>query len=634
MAAVHRLTGPGACLLALGGAALCLISTRPSFSRQGAQDAFADQQKPGNQPAPSIVRSTRLVPVSVIVTDKKGNPVSDLAPEDFTVLDDGHRQKVELFRKETGVSAAVTSAALPPDTYSNQIAARAAVPSNVTIVLIDGLNTLVKDQAYARDQAVKFLRQIQPGQRLAIYTLGHQLHVLEDFTGDGSLLAAALGRYSGQSDAETVASAPSELETGNATIDAALEDAFQREANMYIQDRVETTVAALIDIANHAAAVPGRKNLLWISGSFPFSVMFANLQSINQMMNSPGEANLTSQQLFFAQDIDRAARALNDADVAVYPVDARGLLAQDLSLQKMPSKGPGYSTMTSIPPAQTSISSSGRGGARRSAPRNLEPQTTNTAKRTAAAQAASSVLSNPDNTTFETMSALADGTGGRAFYNTNDIASSLRTAIEDSRFSYELGYYPADVSWDGAFHKITVRVDRPDTITRARKGYFALPAPVLSSEALEAIVKNAVLSPLEATAVAVAVRLKPAATASAALTALVFFDPNAIHFDSNDGRFSGNMGALFVQLDAKNQVVHTTERTFPLNFSADQYAQFSRQQVEFTQDLALVPGASQMRVVVWDGATGTTGAVSVPLGKFARPSSTTPAKPSTPPHSR
>jgi VWFA-related protein len=637
MPARSPLEGLRASLLALGVAALSLLFTPPSFSRRQTQSAPQNQQSPQNSPAISIVRSTRLVQVSAVVTDKSGNPVTDLAPADFTILDDGHPQKVQLFRTETSQppAPAATSAAPPPDTYSNQIAGRAAVPPNITIVLIDGLNTLVKDQSYARAQAVKFLQQIEPGQRIAIYTLGHDLRVLQDFTSDGSVLAAALRKYSGQSDAEVVASDPQELQTGNADIDAALQDAFQREANMFIQDRVETTVAALIDIANHAAALPGRKNLLWVSGSFPFSVMFENLQSINQMMNSPGEANLTNQQRFFAEDVDRAARALNDADVAVYPVDARGLLAQNLNLQKISSKGPGYTAMNTIPPQQTSATTGGRGSRRGSAggaaPRAMSAPSAN-ANRAAAAQAATSVLTNPDTTTFETMSALADDTGGRAFYNTNDIASSLHAAIDDSRFSYELGYYPADINWDGKFHNITVRINRKDIVVRSRKGYFALPAPVIDKDALQAIVKNAVFSPLDATGVALAVRMKPAqstSAASGAVTALVFFDPNAVYFDSKDGRFSGNVGALFVQLDAKNQVVHTTERSFPLNFSADQYAQFSRQQVEFRQDLTLAPNATQMRVVFWDGATGKTGAVAVPLAKYApAPSST-----STPPKS-
>jgi VWFA-related protein len=614
--------GRKASLFALSAAALSLICTHRAFPRQQARAASQTPQNP--TPAP-IVRSARLVQVSVIVSDKKGNPVTNLGPGDFTVLDDGHPQALQFFREETNQPSAATSASLPPDTYSNQIAQRAAVPSNVTIVLIDGLNTLVSDQSYARAQAIKFLQQIHPGEHIAVYTLGHDLRVLQDFTSDGSILAAALGKYSGQPDSEVVASTPDEIETGDANIDAVFQDAFQRQANMFIQDRVETTIAALIAIAHHAAALPGRKNLLWISGSFPFSVMFENLQSINQVINSPGEANLSNQQLFFAEDVDRAARALNDADVAVYPVDARGLLAQDLSLQAMPSKGPGYGAMNSS--QQTNLNSGG--GRRRESRMNLNQQMRN-ANQSATAQQAASVLTNPDNTTFETMSALADDTGGRAFYNTNDISSSLRAAMDDSRFSYELGYSPADVKWDGKFHNISVRINRQDMIVRARKGYFALAAPVLNQEALQAIIRNATLSPLEATGLALAVHVKLAAASAGPLTAMVFFDPNAIDFDSKDGHFSARVGALFVQFDAKNQVLQAVQRNFPLSFSAAQYAQFSRQQVEFTQDVALAPNTTELRIVLWDSATGKTGTVAVPLAQYLPHPPPVPAKSASP----
>lgn len=612
--------------LLLAAALLVLVCGLP-LSR-GQQAPSPPQTQP---PVASIARSTRLVHLSVIVTDKKGNPVTDLSSGDFTILDDGHPQKVQLFHTETNQSPTITAQPLPADTYTNQISQRAAVTSNNTIVLLDGLNTLVSDQASARQQTIKFLQMIRPSDRLAIYTLGRDLRVLQDFTSDSSVLAAALHKYSGQPDSDVVASTPTDLQTGDATFDAILQDAFQREANMYIQERVERTLAALVAIANHVAALPGRKNLLWVSGSFPFSVMFENLQDINNVIASPGEANLSSQQLFFAEDVDRAVRALNDADVAVYPVDARGLLGKNLDMSKLPSKGPGYGSANALQQNAAKPGSFRRGGSRgvQNATRSRN------GARNSASQAAASVLTNPDNTTFETMSALADGTGGEAFYNTNDIAASLRSAIDDGRFTYEIGYSPVGVQWDGKFHKLSVKIDRHDTIVRARKGYFALSDSAVNPRALQFLVNDAVAAPLEATGIALAVHVKPATGAASApatnssassLTAMVFFDPRAIQFDSRAGRFSASVGALFVQLDAQNRVVNSAQRTFPLSFSADQYAQFMRQQVEFPQDLTLVPGAAQLRVVLWDGATGKVGAVAVPLAKYLPAPAAPPAK--------
>jgi hypothetical protein len=69
---------------------------------------------------------------------------------------------------------------------------------NVAVILLDGLNTQFTDQAFARQQVIEFLLQIKPQDRVALYTLGNELKILHDFTGDASSLLAALKRYKGQ----------------------------------------------------------------------------------------------------------------------------------------------------------------------------------------------------------------------------------------------------------------------------------------------------------------------------------------------------------------------------------------------------------------------------------------------------
>jgi 23S rRNA U2552 (ribose-2'-O)-methylase RlmE/FtsJ len=97
---------------------------------------------------------------------------------------------------------------------------------------------------------------------------------------------------------------------------------------------------------------------------------------------------------------------------------------------------------------------------------------------------------------------------------------------------------------------------------------------------------------------------------------MVFFDPRSIGFESKQGRFTANVSVLFVQLDEKNQILDSAQRSFPLDFSPGQYAQFMKQQVEFEQSIALSARASQLRVVVWDSTSGKVGAVAIPLGKY------------------
>ena len=78
---------------------------------------------------------------------------------------------------------------------------------------------------------------------------------------------------------------------------------------------------------------------------------------------------------------------------------------------------------------------------------------------------------------LDAFKALAASTGGRAFFNRNDIKSAIRAAVDDGRVTYVIAYYPSHGKWDGAFRRITVKVNRPDLEVRHRAGYRAFPIP-------------------------------------------------------------------------------------------------------------------------------------------------------------
>src|SRR6266536_207810 len=73
----------------------------------------------------------------------------------------------------------------------------------------------------------------------------------------------------------------------------------------------------------------------------------------------------------------------------------------------------------------------------------------------------------------DTMAILANRTGGRAYYNTNDLTRAIHEAIDDAQVNYVLGYYPAHNKWDGKFHQVKVQVNRKGIDLRYRLGYFA-----------------------------------------------------------------------------------------------------------------------------------------------------------------
>lgn len=101
--------------------------------------AAAQQAAPSSE---AVLRTTtNLVQLSVIATDKTGQPVEDLTTDHSVILDNGHPQNIAFYRKERRQLPAHASAPLPPDTYTNQLSATGNVPASITMVLLDGLNT-------------------------------------------------------------------------------------------------------------------------------------------------------------------------------------------------------------------------------------------------------------------------------------------------------------------------------------------------------------------------------------------------------------------------------------------------------------------------------------------------------------
>jgi VWFA-related protein len=314
------------------------------FSCLGA-NAILSVQEP-QQPKPqsaenssnvhSLRITTHLVQVNVIVNDKHGNPITGLGQKDFFILDNGKLQEIRAFSAETNLPFAPSRTPLPPDTYTNRPEEQTNVPASVTVILLDALNTEAADQTLARKQVIRALREIQPQEYVALYWLGNGLHILHDFTTDASILRQVLAGYESKSPRQLDNSelADPSLNTPNPSTPAgqtserqAFRLAFdQRVANQSTRDRVRATVSALVAIANHLGTRKGRKNLVWVSSSFPVSLGYDKFDL--NWTNDTGEG--------FDDDVRRAASALTDANIAVYPVDARGLAR--LGCQRKPGR--------------------------------------------------------------------------------------------------------------------------------------------------------------------------------------------------------------------------------------------------------------------------------------------------------
>jgi VWFA-related protein len=570
-------------LILFFGAAIYVRTYEPAAVQAQNSSAPAAAQPPAaNQPAAQaagqvatpIRSATRLVQVNVVAHDKHGNPVTDLTKDDFTVFDEKKQQAIQVFSMQSNQLPEHPPAALPPDTYTNRIEEKAEVPTSVTVILLDGLNTKFEDQLQARKQVIQFLQQIQPQDRVALYTLDSEVQIIHDFTSDASSLLAALAIFNGRANTEVDKSVPEQTidlsaVPGTEELQAFLDGSAQVEANANTRDRVRLTVDALVAIADHLGSLPGRKNLVWVSGSFPFSVGVDTLD-----MSSNNE------QLRFDDDVARAARALTDANLAVYPVDARGLIAVSSKMNaSVQSQRPRRGAAPSRGPAPA-----------------------------------------PSAEDFSTLDVMADRTGGKAFYNSNDIFGAIRRALDDSRVTYNLGYYPQGVAWDGKFHDIKVGVKRPGVEIRARKGYFAISEKSTEPQEVNAVIADAARSPLEATAIGLHVGLQSVdSPGPSSLRTQIHIDLQELSLQLKEGRWAGTIVVGIAQLGADDKILSGISETLNLSLDPGKYETALKKGLVYRKDIPVVPGSTELRVILLDVPTGNLGSVGIPLAKYVVP---------------
>ena len=536
---------------------------------------------PTESPVPTIKATTRLVQLSIVVLDKKGQPVSGLTRDDFTVLDKDEPQKISLFAQEGGARTPPAVKSLPAGIYTNRLETKSEVPGNVTVVLLDALNTRMEDQSYARSQVVKFLERLQPQDHVAIYALTTKLEVLHDFTQDIHQLIAAVARYEGHSSGQLHASEtpPADLSTGPPPVPQGaagasssevstqlqmmqqlFDNAQQRQQDMAVINRAEATLSAIEAIARHLTAVPGRKNIVWISGSFPLAIG----------QEGPSKADPTRETRTFERQLERVARVLNQANLAIYPVDARGLMA---SVK--------YNA--------------------------AEPQTFNPRRD-------QGFKPERDTRDFVSMDMLAERTGGRSFHNNNDLASIVRAALADSDMTYELAFYPSHGKWDGKYHEIKVRVNRPDLQLHYRKGYFATPEPHDDEAETKTGIDGAVASPVEATNLSILAQMTaPEKDKPDQFGLSLMLNAREIEFVDTPLGESGTLDFVFVQRDAAGKQLSSEQRHAEFNLDQKKYESLLQTGLLLTSHLKLRRGVALLKIVVRDARSGAIGSVTVPV---------------------
>jgi hypothetical protein len=355
---------------------------------------------------------------------------------------------------------------------------------------------------------------------------------------------------------------------------------FEQERTSTQTDlRLAYTLAAMKTITRQLAGYPGRKNLVWLSEAFPITID-PDLELRNSFT---GTRN-------YGPQIAEVATAMMDAQIAVYPVDARGLM-----------------TSSYFSAASTGRDQFGRSlsGSRLGSALNTETATINAA--------------------HGSMQDLAERTGGKAFYNRNDLDGAIRRSFDDGSTYYTLAYYPSDKNWNGKFRKIRVKVNRPGIKLRYRLGYYATDPKTVGARDQKqqtAIFSDAmsIETPLATALPFHAGVIVPPPPAQNTVVVNFGIDAHAMSFDEdNAGLHHARAECAVTAFTEKGKFVKSVNGVVAAALKPDTFNKVMQSYYPCRQTIELPPGSYVLRLGVRDLGTsqlGTANArVTVPLAQ-------------------
>jgi len=531
--------------------------------------------------APPVQVSTRMVTLEVVAKDHQGHHATGLTAADFQLFEqtrggkEKHEQKIAVFR-EVRVADLTAQAGndvqVPAGVYTNLVTFHKE-PIPPTILLVDGLNTEVRLQSQVHAQMLRMLKSLPSNVPVAVFMLGHSLQMLQNFTTDPSLLQAALGKAiapTGQGpakvnprdDPDTLAS---QLQTMGAYVPAeAIAAAVKFEQETYgatMDMRVSETLEALISLGRHMSGFPGRKNLLWISSSFPIS-----LRAGEDLHN-------------YDAQMQRLAGVLSEAKVAVYPINPAGVLP---------------STVFDAGTRPRSYSGKGVGS-------TLQHETT------------------MRNAEQDTMVAVAEDTGGRVCTGNNDLGDCVHKAVEDSSTFYEIAYYPDSQNWNGEYRKIILKSRQSGLHLAYRGGYFATAEGAENPTDQKAELQSACGDYLDATSIFVAAKRLPGDAPESLKFYLMASLPALTFAPMRDGSLELNVTLAVCTFDTKGSPMQLMSEGVTRKFDAKEY-QLLTAAGGFAHMVSIPgPRPAAVRLIVKDIPSGRLGSVRIKVDETAAP---------------
>lgn len=540
-----------------------LISSRVALAVLLATSALCTAQaQKSSGSIPTLRSNARLVVVDVVALDNHGAPVKGLVASDFSILENKKPQTIRGFdehRSDGQRGPAVPELHLPPNVYTNYLPPQSHGPVN--ILLFDILNTEPSHLQFAKEQIVAFLRKLPPHQQFALFTLGTQLHMIQGFTENSDTLIAAANDLSvmPNSVTKTVRQTASDIaETDiiqSPTMRARMIRFLLEEHAGHTDAQFSFTFDALSELARAVAVVPGRKNLIWISDSLPFNFL-------------PGSTVGRD----YHDQVRRMGALLAATQIAVFPVDARGLATSNIDGSISGKEAFGDT-----------------GGFQDTQMYSI-------------------------NSAYQSMEAIAEQTGGKVFHNSNDLAGAVRSSADLGASYYTLSYRPSESDWNGEYRNISVKTSKKGLHLMYRTGYFAVADPLSTGKDVQQAL-NVSVQPFvpPSTALLMKAKIVPPKNESESTSIDVLLDPHDLVFTEIEKQKALALRFLIVAWDANGKNCGSIMGNFDPRFQPDGYNNIMKTGIQVHQNLTLKAGTYTLRVGVADRNSGILGTMDVPL---------------------
>jgi VWFA-related protein len=485
---------------------------------------------------PTFRAQVELVEIDAVVTDRDGNPVTGLTIADFEVIENGRPQEIAAFSTvdipiERLEQPLFSPTAIEPDVQTNQ-----GSEGRVYVIALDDIHPTLALRT--RHFMRRFIEQhFGANDVAAIAYLGVGSSNSQDFTSSKRLLLNAIDRFTGAFTSEPVPEAigpaPPSLGGGPA------------EERLKLRNRMAT----FRQIAEFMAAVPGRRKAMVL-----ISTGTTIVDVVNIVDYSGGTMALE------IADAHAAMQAASRGNVAIYPIDPRGLTLEG---------GLGEETASATQEALQSASM-----ARLSSNANLRM--------------------------------LADVTGGFAFVNQNNFDQAFTRLVRENSSYYILGFYSTNERRDGRFRKVQVRVKRPGLEVRARSGYVAptgrppTPPPARTAQQLSAAAAEAFASPVAQRGVGLKVfaAAYKGSDRNASVAIVIGVDPVTLDLVENNDGFTGEIEIATGATSGKGKVISGEYHVAKVALKPESMERAKQDGLQVVSELRLPPGKYQIRAVV------------------------------------